>query len=193
MCWTSAESRVPKPEECISPSMATHTSSWCWWQTWAELEMCILSRARAPRLPGTQCKGTGVKYGSTVEMPCMDRIYPSWSPQATEGHWSPKTLLPQAGSLAKLLKELSSNKNNKKSSSPAAATAKRSCSFWLVTIICLDHIPAWAPTTCNTERALGNADIENDAHPGFMWDEVEGARYVIAPMSFLSIRDQVAS
>jgi hypothetical protein len=26
-----------------------------------------------------------------------------------------------------------------------------------------------------------------------MWDEVEGARYVIAPMSFLSIRDQVAS
>ncbi len=64
--------------------------------------MCILYRARAPRLGGTQCKGTGVKYGSTVEMPCMD-----------------KTLLPQAGSLAKLLKELSSNKNNQKSPSPA--------------------------------------------------------------------------
>jgi hypothetical protein len=47
------------------------------------------------------------------------------------------------------LKELSSNKSNKKS--PPAATAKPSCSFWLVTIICLDHIPAWAPTTCNTE------------------------------------------
>jgi hypothetical protein len=30
-----------------------------------------------------------------------------------------KTLLPQAGSLAKLLKELSSNKNNQKSPSPA--------------------------------------------------------------------------
>ncbi len=105
-----AEWHVRRREACTSPSMATPTSSWCSSPMWAVQEMCTLSRARGRKPAGTQCKGTGVKSGSTAGMPWMVRRFPSWSQLATEELLSHKTLLLLVGSSAKLSKGLSFNK-----------------------------------------------------------------------------------
>jgi hypothetical protein len=72
---STAEWHVRRREECISPSMATRTSSWCWSPTWVERETCIRCRARGQQPAGTQCRETGVRCGNTAATPWTDRTF----------------------------------------------------------------------------------------------------------------------
>ncbi len=70
---------VRDKEECISPSMATLTSFWCWSQMWEEPGMCSKCPSWARKqTSGCHCSKTGDRTGNTKAVFCMARLSPSW-------------------------------------------------------------------------------------------------------------------